>query len=196
MGVEGLGTGFKMNETTGKPKIRVGDGASRVVAHDEEARDLLWPFNMPQDRNIGVLPLPRLDSVSWEPNSSGAFSRGIGMTFFQGGQRYEIGYTSGAGFEVLCYPLEVVESLVGSFAEVDSVLALGSDHILEAPVHVACSWYGDSHGPQFYEDDVSLVHAGAPLVLGDAVNDLPQPLDTVGRQVDHHADGVQNPDKD
>ena len=47
---------------------------------------------------------------------------------------------SGTGREVLRYPPEVVEILVGSFAEVNSGIALGSDLILSAPEHVMCSW--------------------------------------------------------
>ena len=74
MGVGGLGNGFNMNETASEIEVRVGDGASGVVGKDEEALDVLWPFNTPQDRNIGVSPLQRLDSVSWEPNNSGAFA--------------------------------------------------------------------------------------------------------------------------
>ena len=63
--VEGLGYGFDMNEPAGDLEVQVGDGASGVVGKDEEALDVLWPFNTPQDRNIGVSPLQRLDSVSW-----------------------------------------------------------------------------------------------------------------------------------
>ena len=84
--------------------------------------------------------------------------------------------------------------LVGSFSEVDSGISLGHNHILEVPEHVACFWCGNSHQPHFAEDNVPLIHDGAPLGIGDDVKDLPQPLDAVGRQVYCHAEGVHNPD--
>ena len=83
-----------------------------------------------------------------------------------------------------------------SFAEVDSCLALGRDQILKAPEHVTCSCQGNNHRLQFAKDGVPLLHAGAPLGLGDAVKYFPQPLNAVGRKVDFHADGVQNPAED
>ena len=49
-----------MNETTGKIEVRVGDGDIGVFIQDEEARDVLCPFNAPQYRNVGVPPLPSL----------------------------------------------------------------------------------------------------------------------------------------
>ena len=75
---------------------------------------------------------------------------------------------------------------MGSFAEVNSGISLGRDQILKAPKHVVCSWYRDSHELQFVEDGVPLLHASVPLVLEDDVEDLPHPLNEVGRQVDHH----------
>ena len=62
------------------------------------------------------------------------------MTFRQGGKWDELVNGSGEGCEVLCYPPEVVDSLVDSFTEVDSGLSLGRGSILEAPKHVTCSW--------------------------------------------------------
>ena len=81
-------------------------------------------------------PLPWLDSVSWEPNSSSAFDRGIVMTFRQGGQLDDLGYASGVGRDILCYPPEVLESLVDPFPNINYDLALGRDFILEANEHV------------------------------------------------------------
>ena len=85
------------------------------------------------------------------------------MALSQRGEWDELSYASGAGGEILCNPSEVIEGLVDSLAEVNSGLALGRDRILEASKHIACSWEGDSHGPQFTEDGMPLLHAGAPL---------------------------------
>ena len=116
------------------------------------------------------------------------------MTFRQGKKWDDLGYVSGSGHEVLCYPLEVAKSLVGSFTEIELSLALGHNRILEVPKNITCSWYVDSHEPQIAKDDVPLLHAGAPLGLGDTVDDFPQPLNTLGWQVDCHTDVVHHLD--
>ena len=116
-----------MNESAGKLEVRVGDGASGVVGRDEEACNVLWPLNAPKDRNVIVPPLPRMDIISWERNSSRTFARVIMMTFHRGEKWDDLDNTSGAGLEILCYPPEVAESLVESFAEVDYGLSLVRD---------------------------------------------------------------------
>ena len=43
------------------------------------------------------------------------------------------------------------------------------------------------------QDSVPLLHAGAALILGDAVKDFPQPGDAVWRQVDSEVGRVHDP---
>ncbi len=81
MGVKGLGDGFEVNEAAGKLKVRVGDGAIWIFSSDEEARDVVWPFDAPQDWNVSLPALPGLKSVVWESRSTCAFARCIVMAF-------------------------------------------------------------------------------------------------------------------
>jgi len=46
-GVKGLGDGFEVNEAAGELEVRVGDGAIWIFSGDEEARDVVWPFDAP-----------------------------------------------------------------------------------------------------------------------------------------------------
>ena len=112
------------------------------------------------------------------------------------GEGDELCNTSRAGCEVPSNPTKVVEGLVYALVEVHTGLAFWRDGILEAAKHVAGPRQGDCHGAQFTENGVPFLHAGALLGLWDAVKDLPQPVDSMWRQMDSHANGVHDPAED
>ena len=80
-GIEGLGDGLEVNETTGELKVGVGDGACRVVGGDKSESDIFWPLQSPEDWDIGLPAFPRLEGIAWGPSTSSALTRGIVMPF-------------------------------------------------------------------------------------------------------------------
>ena len=69
------------------------------------------------------------------------------------------------------------------------------DFVLKSTEHVMCTGERNRHGAKIPQESLPLFHADRLLSLGDAVEDFPDPGDTMRQQVDSVVGHVQNPAK-